>query len=966
MKEAFLQILNMSLTGSAVILLVLAARLLLKRAPKIFSYALWGVVLFRLLCPVSLSASVSMLGWLKPEVQSATPVTSTVSYLPDTYIQNRAEAMILPQAAPVQPQEVPADKTEAPDFLDIASDVWLAGAAIMALYSAAQYLRLHKKLAGAALSRKGVYVADCIDTPFVMGVLRPRIYLPSGLSGQEQEFILAHEQRHIRRGDPLWKLLGYLALCLHWFNPLAWAAFILASKDMEMSCDEAVIKQLGAQIRADYSAALLRLTAHQSPIAGMPLAFGEGDTKGRIINMARWKKPKTWVRIACGAVCLGILMACGLNPRQAEGAEEVSRLSGPASVRVGELSFRLPAGLTYEGKENAPNKDAGEIMGGSNVVGGVMTFPMPEDVSGWDWLQALDLWEWEDASLGYYADSFGAEGVTLEFFSDVPEGVERTVLRKHQLFFGGDMLYDLWLDELLMEPSLQEELLSTAKIGPESEQTISPLPYEIGTLPEGYSTLSGENGDILFTNGTSIVGGITGYQIPEGVYDPNDDIFLWLEDVGIPDYEDSTLAFWGGISDFGGGWTATFASDVPEGADITVKRTHHFSPSGSMVFDFWLDELLLDTQTQFALEDAVRFTPPVSEAELERTGRQLQTELTFYIEGMEETCPATLHMEDDYSLYIPDEGWTHYIGNLDYQPLQRWESQVNPEVALQIISLNGMTLSQAQHWVIEEMPDYTLIYDKQGGLGGTDAENNMADIRFCVSKDAVYGICCFYPMEAAEGFGTRLYAIADTFALTTVPKSQTMTAEDYAFSQCFSVMDGLQDGSVHMQTVCEYDNTPGDNYTEDFYLDGEFGWMRITKTAGGETHAELYADDRYFTGAGNGELAWTETDALSEWSGPWLGGFNFIKHYVTYIDTLSGDDGTWYMFRVDAPFTDEEGAVPNYFVEFLFDADGNFVKVQIHVNSFQEDAFTLTESIVTLDADTVAGDIEREYQHAMG
>ena len=106
-----------------------------------------------------------------------------------------------------------------------------------------------------------------------------------------------------------------------------------------------------------------------------------------------------------------------------------------------------------------------------------MTFPMPEDVSGWDWLQALDLWEWEDASLGYYADSFGAEGITLEFFSDVPEGVERTVLRKHQLFFGGDLLYELWLDELLMEPSLQEELLSTAKIGPESDQTFSPLPY---------------------------------------------------------------------------------------------------------------------------------------------------------------------------------------------------------------------------------------------------------------------------------------------------------------------------------------------------------------------------------------------------------------------------------------------------------------------------------------------------------
>ena len=156
MKDIFLEILNMSLTGSAVILLVLAARLLLKRTPKIFSYALWSVVLFRLLCPVSLSASVSLLGWLKPEVQPATPVTSTVSYLPDAYMQDRAEAAILPQATPARAQEHPTDQKDAPDLMDLASCVWLAGVSMMALCGIVQFLRLRGELVGALALRDEV------------------------------------------------------------------------------------------------------------------------------------------------------------------------------------------------------------------------------------------------------------------------------------------------------------------------------------------------------------------------------------------------------------------------------------------------------------------------------------------------------------------------------------------------------------------------------------------------------------------------------------------------------------------------------------------------------------------------------------------------------------------------------------------------------------------------------------------
>lgn len=802
MKDIFLAILNMSLTGSAVILLVLAARLLLKRTPKIFSYALWSVVLFRLLCPVSLPASISLLGWLKPEVQPATPVASTVSYLPDAYSRDRAEAAILPQAMPAQAQEQPADSKSAPDLLDLTSCIWLAGVSMMALCSVLQFLRLRGKLVGAVALRDGVYLADSVDTPFVMGIFRPRVYLPSGISGEEQSFILAHEKQHIRRGDPIWKLLGYAALCLHWFNPLVWAAFILAAKDMEMSCDEAVIRQLGSQIRADYSAALLRLTTRQTTLAGVPLAFGEGDTKGRIRNMARWKKPKTWVRIACLVLCLGILMACGLNPRQAEG-EENTQVSGPATIRVGELFYQLPEGLTYEHRE-----DGGIITDGTNVLGGDRTFPMPADVSGWDWLQTLDLWEWEDETLGYYADSFGGDRMSLEFFSDVPEGVERTVLRQHELFFGSDRIYDLWFDELLLETSLREEILSTVKIGPESESVASSLPYEIGTLPESFSTMAGQNGDILLTNGTSIVGGITGYPIPEGVYDPYDEHFDWLEKVGIPDYEDSTLIFMGGITSSDGGWKVTFASNVPAGAEITVMRTHRFTPSGNVVYDFWLDEILVpDLPTRFAIEEAVHCLAPVME-----------------------------------------------------QPEPR-------------------------------------------------------------------------------------------------------TKEELAFAKCRAVMDAVRADSYHIFSDYQFETDTTKSYTLDSYWNMDLGYLSVPHPASTENEAMLYAHDRVFTGTeSGGEIQWMEQNGF-EYTGPWLESFDFIRKYVTYLDTLESGEGEVCTFLVNAPFADEDGE--DYLAEFEFDAEGNFVKVQLRVNSFLDNAFTLTESIVTLDADAVTAEIEREYQRAI-
>ena len=343
MHELFPMVCNMSLTASAVILAVLAARLLLRRAPKVFSYALWAVVLFRLLCPVSVTSAVSLMGALGAPAQERTQRTSAVEYVPADRIRGTAPAVTqLPQtplpaetggavnAAPADtaPEAVPATSFNEPVF--ILTLIWLAGMALLLAYSLVSLLRLRRRLVGAVRLRDNIYLADHIPSPFVMGLIRPKIYLPSDLRETERGYILRHEQYHIRRRDHLVKFLSFLALCIHWFNPLVWAAFVLSGKDMEMSCDEAVVKALGEEIRADYSASLLSLATGRRIVAGMPLAFGEGDTGSRIRNLLNWKRPRPWGMAVCAVVCVGLIALCAANPGGTDAADGEENGSWPS------------------------------------------------------------------------------------------------------------------------------------------------------------------------------------------------------------------------------------------------------------------------------------------------------------------------------------------------------------------------------------------------------------------------------------------------------------------------------------------------------------------------------------------------------------------------------------------------------------------------------------------------------------
>ena len=220
---------------------------------------------------------------------------------------------------------------------------------------------------------------------------------------------------------------------------------------------------------------------------------------------------------------------------------------------------------------------------------------------------------------------------------------------------------------------------------------------------------------------------------------------------------------------------------------------------------------------------------------------------------------ATLYAGDGYSLYIFDEDWVYFLD--EGQPV--WESRLNPDVKLGVIHLKGMTSSAAQQWVRQRFEGFNLTEDKQGGLGGTNAEGILADVRLIPSGDDVYALCCVYPMEAEEGFGVRLAVMADTFALTSPAATPELSEEETAFAKAQAVMQGLQDVPALIQTECRYQNTPEKDYMETFCYDSEIGFLRVTTTADGLDHAQLYVNDRFYTNAGSEskpEPIWEEGD----------------------------------------------------------------------------------------------------------
>lgn len=325
MTEIFRTILGMSLTAVYCIGAVIVLRLLLKRQAKLFSYLLWGVVLFRLICPFSISSSYSLLR-MDPAVVSERVFSSgqqTVwqekGYLPDE--NGEADGSGSVEAASLR--AVKTQKTGVVQgVLAICARIWLIGMAVMLGYSVWTAVRLRRFLSNAQPAELGddgrekesVFEINGIATPFVFGIVQPRIYLPAHLQPEERRYVLAHERVHIARKDYLIKLIFWGAVCLHWFNPLVWLSFKLMEGDMEMSCDEMVLKRLGEEVKQDYSRALLALSCEEAGFHASPVAFGEGRLKDRIRNILSYRKGRIMTAAVLAVLLCTLAAGLMLNP----------------------------------------------------------------------------------------------------------------------------------------------------------------------------------------------------------------------------------------------------------------------------------------------------------------------------------------------------------------------------------------------------------------------------------------------------------------------------------------------------------------------------------------------------------------------------------------------------------------------------------------------------------------------------
>lgn len=316
MNDLFLKIINMSISASWLVLAVLLLRFVLKKAPKWVHVLLWGIVALRLISPFSIESSFSL-------IPDSVGNGKFVSEWADDYIGDLDfhhsgsvyyDAAVGAGREPISDGEggyyvvTKHDQLGEPDTVEntvipILSVIWISGMIFLALYTAISYWRLRRKVSEAVILRDNIFQSENVASPFVLGVFRPRIYLPYNMDGQDLGHVVAHEQAHIRRRDHWWKPLGFLLLTVHWFNPLMWLAYVLLCRDIELACDEKVIKELGSEQRADYSQALVSCSINRRMVAACPLAFGEVGVKERVKSVMNYKKPAFWFVVVAVAVC---------------------------------------------------------------------------------------------------------------------------------------------------------------------------------------------------------------------------------------------------------------------------------------------------------------------------------------------------------------------------------------------------------------------------------------------------------------------------------------------------------------------------------------------------------------------------------------------------------------------------------------------------------------------------------------
>lgn len=310
MSELFLKIVNMSISASWVVIAVLTLRFCLKKAPKWVNVLLWGIVAVRMVFPFSIESVLSL-------IPSAETISPSIMMEQSPSVQTGVPALNHVINPVISGSFTPAPGASANPlqiWIPVLAGIWLFGIAALFLYSAVSYWRLRRKVCEAVILRGNIYQSEKVCSPFVLGIIRPKIYLPYHMDSREMDHVIAHEQTHIRRKDHWWKPLGFLLLTTHWFNPLMWLSYILLCRDIELACDEKVIRKMSNEQRADYTQALVACSVDRRLITACPLAFGEIGVKERVKSVMNYKKPAFWIVLASVIVCAVIAVCFLTNP----------------------------------------------------------------------------------------------------------------------------------------------------------------------------------------------------------------------------------------------------------------------------------------------------------------------------------------------------------------------------------------------------------------------------------------------------------------------------------------------------------------------------------------------------------------------------------------------------------------------------------------------------------------------------
>ena len=377
MTDLFLKVINMSISASWLVLAVLVLRLFLKKAPKWSIVTLWGIVAVRLMFPFSIESALSLI----PSAETVAPeiMTDTAPAIQSgiPVINNTVNSIISQNLTPATQNSVNPFEV----FIPALAVAWVLGAILIFVYTTISAITLRVKIGSAVRLSGNVFQSEYVKSPFVMGVFMPKIYVPFNMDSEAAELIIAHEQSHLRRKDHWWKPLGFLLLTVHWFNPLMWVAYAVLCKDIELACDERVIKSFDNEKRADYSRTLLEYSVNRGAVTACPLAFGEVGVKARIKSVLNYKKPAFWLVIASLIICIGVGVCFLTNP-----------VSEPAPVPDETVKTPVADETTKKpvSNENPETSVSNEDPTTSAADKTPSLPPLEEVVEGYEWFQSKE------------------------------------------------------------------------------------------------------------------------------------------------------------------------------------------------------------------------------------------------------------------------------------------------------------------------------------------------------------------------------------------------------------------------------------------------------------------------------------------------------------------------------------------------------------------------------------------------